>query len=312
METRDKTADMDIGTRPNPGSAAPHNDPDRVRQDMKQAGETLREEARATGEQIRSSVTDAGRQAKEKVTTAASQVAEQTQRKAAEYAKQAQTQGAQMLDQQRTRAAEGVHTLGEAVRRAAGKFREDHDDNIAGYVDAAADEVQRLGDYLQQRDLASLWQDTQSFGRRRPELFLGGMFVAGLALTRFLKASAERQQSQSMQSYQGGQGRGYRAPRFPIDDAADPSHRLPDPAHATHEFTGGMAAGASGTGGAAGSASTYTAPATVDPLGTSATLGSTGLPTLGGHAVSAGTGTASSPSNPTTGSGPAQTQPEVY
>jgi hypothetical protein len=33
-------------------------------------------------------------------------------------------------------------------------------------------------------------RDTESFARRRPEVFLGGTILAGLMLARFLKASA--------------------------------------------------------------------------------------------------------------------------
>lgn len=320
METRNTIPGTDIGSRPGPG-AAPHNDPDQIRNDMRQAGETMREQARAAGEQIKSTASNAGQQVKE----SAGEVAEQTQRKAAEYARLAQSQGKEMLDQQKTRAAGQVQTLGGAVRRAADKFREDHDDNIAGYIDAAADEVERLGNYLERRDLNSVWRDAQTFGRRRPEWFLGGMFVAGLALTRFLKASAERHESQTITG-----NRRYEAPRY--GGQADVGHRLPDPSHATRRFAGATGSGATGTmsgsSGMSGDPGTYGTSGTVGAaatLGTArspGTAGTGGAPRPYGSPVMPSPAThiapASAPSltNPTARPTPAldqpRTQPEVH
>jgi hypothetical protein len=120
------------------------------------------------------------------------------------------------------------------------------------------------------------------------------MFVAGLALTRFLKASAERRQSHEMQAYRGYSG----GPRF--GDEADYSYRLPSPAQATHQFDS-VAAGATGGMGSTG------APATIGTLGTSATAGSTGSP---GAAPSLSTDPVSIPApSPTL---LPSTQPEVH
>lgn len=148
-------------------------------------GEEVRRQAQAAAGEAQEAAGQTAQQAKE----SASAAVEQGKRKTAEYTKQAKDRGMHMLDEQKHNAASQLHTLGEAARRAAGKFRDDHDDNIAGYIDAVADEADRFAGYLEKRDVNSLVHDVQDLARRRPELFLGGMFVAGLALTRFLKAS---------------------------------------------------------------------------------------------------------------------------
>jgi gas vesicle protein len=173
-----------------------------------------------------------GRQAKD----TAREAAEQTKRKATEYADQAKTRGVAMLEEQRHNAASQLQTVGEAVHRAADKFREERDEHIAGYVDAMADEVDRCARYLEQRDAQALLRDTQQFARRNPEWFLGGMFLAGLALSRFLKASRPEE---SRQPYAGDGGGVYRE-RPDAPGITDPTR-----ATATMPAAGSSIAGAS-------------------------------------------------------------------
>lgn len=197
MESQGYRATNDVGTTaPHPGAggspAAGQNDPERVKDELRREGQTAKDEAGKVAQQAKQHAGEAGRQVKDSARAAA----EQTKRKATEYAEQARTRGVEMLDQQRHTAASQLHTVGEAVHRAADKFREDRDENIAGYVDAVADEVDRCARYLEQRDMGSLVRDTQRFARRNPEVFLGGMFFAGLALSRFLKASPPEREDQ--------------------------------------------------------------------------------------------------------------------
>jgi hypothetical protein len=91
-----------------------------------------------------------------------------------------------------------VDTLGsvaEALRRTALTLEEgDLDANFGRYAARAARQVDRLSDYLRDSDLRDLARDTADFARRRPELFLGGAFVAGLMLARFLKSSGSNEE----------------------------------------------------------------------------------------------------------------------
>lgn len=79
------------------------------------------------------------------------------------------------------------------VLRDAGRRLDDEDGGGFGrYAERAAEQVDRLSTYLRDRDLDSFLRDTETLARRRPELFLGGTFLAGVLLARFLKASSER------------------------------------------------------------------------------------------------------------------------
>jgi hypothetical protein len=121
----------------------------------------------------------AGREAWDEARDAARDAAETTKTRAEE-----------MAETQKERAAEKIEGYGSAVHRAADKLREEEDENIAHYADVIAGEFDRAAGYLRQRDLRSLMHDIEDGIRRRPEVALGALFIAGIALARFVKASS--------------------------------------------------------------------------------------------------------------------------
>jgi hypothetical protein len=86
-------------------------------------------------------------------------------------------------------AAEELSRLSAAVRNAADTLRDDGDARIAGYAEALADRLEHTGRYVQDRSIRDLLADAGEVARRHPELVMGGLFLAGLAAGRFLKAS---------------------------------------------------------------------------------------------------------------------------
>jgi hypothetical protein len=60
-----------------------------------------------------------------------------------------------------------------------------------------ADGVERTAAYLDRKDVNEILHDAREMARRRPELFAGGLFIAGLMLGRFLRSSVPEE------SYQG-------------------------------------------------------------------------------------------------------------
>jgi hypothetical protein len=135
-------------------------------------------------------------QAKDK----ASQLADQASEKAAPLVDQAKQQGGQLLDQardqvttrlasQKDRAAEGLGGVAQALRQTGQQMREGDQSGMTQYVDQAAEQVERLSGYIQNKDLGEVVDDVERFARRQPGLFLGGAFVLGLLGARFLKSS---------------------------------------------------------------------------------------------------------------------------
>ena len=181
----------DPAPRPETQTSAPQQ-PGRAMDESRRVAD----EAHRAADQVR----EKGSELVDRAKTHVDAAAQQTRRKAAEYADQARTQGQAALDGQKHRAADTLHTVGSAVHRAAEKLREERDDNLAGYADALAEEVDRMAGYLEHRPVSELMHDAQAFARRRPEWFLGGLFVAGLALSRFLKSSSRSQGGDGMSS----------------------------------------------------------------------------------------------------------------
>ena len=111
--------------------------------------------------------------------------------KARETGERVKVEGESLLRDQKGRVASRIENYGRAVHKAAHRLEEEHDDTIASYAHRAADQLDRAAGYLRERDFSGLRTDAEQFARNHQELFFGGMFVAGLALARFLKAAPE-------------------------------------------------------------------------------------------------------------------------
>ncbi len=95
------------------------------------------------------------------------------------------------VDQQKNRAADGLGGIADVFRSASNDLRGDNE-TLASYVDLAGDQMRRLADHIRERGVADMLDDVQVFARQRPALFIGGAFIIGLGLARFLKSSADR------------------------------------------------------------------------------------------------------------------------
>lgn len=113
-----------------------------------------------------------------------------------------QAQGKSYLDEQKNRAADEISHFEGAIHEAAVKLHEEQDEFAACYADSAAEQLHRAASYLRERDAQGLLTDVEDTARARPELVFGGLFVAGLGLARFLKASRRHEgQQQQTRAY---------------------------------------------------------------------------------------------------------------
>jgi hypothetical protein len=122
----------------------------------------------------------------------ARQLAGQAQEQAQQAGAQARDQVREQLDRRSTQAGERVNATASDLRTVADQLRQQGKQQPADLAEQAARRVQRLGDYLQQADPDRMLHDVEAVGRRRPwAMALGGM-AAGLAASRFLKASSSQ------------------------------------------------------------------------------------------------------------------------
>jgi len=122
----------------------------------------------------------------------AGQVVDQAQEKVGQVVDQAKQQTTSLLTTQKDQAADTLSTVAHALRQTGQQLREQDKAPVAGYADQAATEVERISDYLHDRDVRQIVDDTEGFARQRPVVFVGGALVLGLVAARFLKSSKRK------------------------------------------------------------------------------------------------------------------------
>jgi hypothetical protein len=130
-------------------------------------------------------------QAKSGLDDAASSV----QEKAGELKEQSRGRLGETLDERTTQAGGQAQQVAGAMRQTVSQMRsqgETGSAQMASLFEMAADRVEDLGGYLQRTSGDRLLHDVEGFARRRPWAVAGIGMVAGLAASRFLKASSER------------------------------------------------------------------------------------------------------------------------
>jgi len=95
------------------------------------------------------------------------------------------------VDEQKNRAADGLGGIADVIRSASDELRSENE-TLASYVDMAGDQMRRFADQIRQRGIADMMDDVGQFARRRPALFIGGAFLVGIGIARFLKSTADR------------------------------------------------------------------------------------------------------------------------
>lgn len=184
------------------------------------------------------------------------------------------------LSTQKDRAIDGLGSAARAVRQSTQQLRDQDHDTVAGYVEQAVDQIERMSQRLREKDVSELLEDAQRLARRQPALFVGSAFALGLLGARFLKSSREDEYGYRGE-YPGAYGRGAYAGAgtqsagWRTGAGGSPygagTHRTPG----TSGSAAATGAGASGIGGPGVS----TAREAEQASGTTASTGSTGRAT---------------------------------
>lgn len=100
-----------------------------------------------------------------------------------------------VLDDQREAVGSKVGKAARLTRQFGHALRAVRLDDAARMTDSAAKRVEKLGDYVKEADVSQVLEDAEGLAREHQALFAGGLFLIGLALARFLKASRESDRS---------------------------------------------------------------------------------------------------------------------
>ena len=104
------------------------------------------------------------------------------------------------VDAQKNRAADGLGGIADVIRSAGNELRGENE-ALASYVDLASDQMRRFADQIRERGVADMMDDVGRFARRRPALFIGGAFLVGLGIARFLKSTADQGDDRDYSSF---------------------------------------------------------------------------------------------------------------
>jgi hypothetical protein len=167
---------------------------------------TNAETGRSTTDKVKDKVGDAKDSVREKASGIAAAAGEKTghladdaqdkahelgdraQEKAHELGDRAQQMARTRADEQKERLTTGMRTIADALRRGGDELTADQN-QFRPLLNGAADRVEGVSRYLEQRDVDTLTHDVRRFARENTPLFLGGAFVLGFAGARFLKSS---------------------------------------------------------------------------------------------------------------------------
>ena len=108
---------------------------------------------------------------------------------AGHLAERAADVGLKQADRGREMAAEGIDKVAQTVRRLSTDMQTDQP-QIANAALTAADQAEKVANYLRQTDARQIIGNVEDVARRQPLIFLGGAFLLGVAASRFIKAAA--------------------------------------------------------------------------------------------------------------------------
>src|SRR4029450_4175883 len=95
----------------------------------------------------------------------------------------------EQIHSQKERATGTLGAVAGAVRQATDTLRESGQTGLAGYVNRAADEIDRWTSRRRDQDPAAAVREGRHLPRRKPAIFLGVAFGAGVLAARFFKSS---------------------------------------------------------------------------------------------------------------------------
>jgi hypothetical protein len=158
-------------------------------------------------------------------TSQVQEAAASAQEKAVELKSKGRNKLGVALDERTNEVGGQARKMAQALRQSGERMREQGDgQQVADIAEGAADRIERLGGYLEGTSGNDLLRDVEKFARRRPWLVAGIGVVAGLAGSRFLKASSERRYGQ-MHETNGSDRNGYgSAAAAPSGDEAPVGH----------------------------------------------------------------------------------------
>lgn len=141
-------------------------------------------ENRMDGETTVDKAQDMAVKAGEKVSETASVAKEQAKRTAAQVGEQAKS----TVDSRMSDVAGELGSVAEAVRQTTYEIGGESQ-TVARYGERIAEQLEGVSSYLNEKGIEDVLGDLEGFARRQPAVFLGGAFMLGMVVGRFIRSS---------------------------------------------------------------------------------------------------------------------------
>ncbi len=141
--------------------------------DQENLANTAVDKAQGAADQAQKKANDLAAEAKEQVTRTATRVGEQAKNS---------------VDARMSDVAHELGSVADAVRQTTQEVG-DGNETVARYGAKVAEQIEGVSSYLDQHSLDDVLGEVQDFARRQPAVFLGGAFMLGLMVGRFLRSS---------------------------------------------------------------------------------------------------------------------------
>ncbi len=152
------------------------------------AEDTVRDDARNVADTARKDLDEVTKEAKAQ----AGALAEQAKAQFDDAAHKAKG----LAEEQKDLVAGQIGGVAEAMNKVAGELEESNASS-ASYARMIADGANRISDTIKNNDVDAIMHMAQDFGRKQPAAFVGAAALLGFAASRFLLASAKREQERT-------------------------------------------------------------------------------------------------------------------
>jgi hypothetical protein len=125
----------------------------------------------------------------EQVRQTAQDAQQATQQAVSQAVDTARQQATTTLAQRKSTATQTLSKAADALQQSSQQLQSQNEGMAAQAIDTVAQRLQGAAGYLENRDIGQLLGEAEDFTRRNTALVLGGAFLVGLGLARFLKSS---------------------------------------------------------------------------------------------------------------------------
>lgn len=148
-----------------------------IKSDMETTSETAVDKAQTIAAEVQQKTGEKASVAKEQVKRTAAQVGEQAK---------------STVDSRLSDVAHEIGSVAETVRQTSYEVGGGDSEAVVRYGERIAEQLDGISTYLNENGIEEVLTDLQDFARRKPGVFLGGAFMLGIVVGRFLRSSGDR------------------------------------------------------------------------------------------------------------------------